>query len=232
MKYNQQRQQWGRWVVIMEYREQLYDVLCWDLLCSQFNSERSIWICYLNLWPKAYSSSVGIKGSKIRLQAGFGKQVLVLPCSITWMWANSLSHLEEPCFVLLQCQSWHLILLMKPRHLFHAVAASEGAWDNSYNESFLNLVKLLVCSLEQRKANHFHHSLSAGDHSYSWETYWKVTSHVIGISSFLHEPEAASQNKRHMYVEAEKWASVHNLCYFWPNLGLKRRGKILFYAFT
>ena len=30
---------------------------------------------------------------------------------------------------------------------FHAVAASEGVQDNRYSASFLNLVKLLLCSL-------------------------------------------------------------------------------------
>lgn len=31
-----QRQQWGRWIVWYNYRERVYNILCHDILCSQF----------------------------------------------------------------------------------------------------------------------------------------------------------------------------------------------------
>lgn len=67
----------------------------------------------------------------------------------------------------LQCQSWHLVLLIELRQLSMLWQQVRDAEVTSVMKAFLNLVKLLLCSIWNGERQ-FHHSLSAGDFSYSW----------------------------------------------------------------
>lgn len=69
----------------------------------------------------------------------------------------------------------------KSKAAFHAVVPSEGAETADINGRVLRLVKLGLLSLWNRKQIHLHHSLSAGDFSYSWRNLLK--NHYLGWKS-------------------------------------------------
>jgi len=114
--------------------------------------------------------------------------------------------LAERWFILLQRQRWRLVLLIDLRRLsalWQQVSESETAvqW------KLLNLVKLLWCRLWNRERQ-FHHSLSAGDFSYSWGNLLK-NHQSWGRSLQLrgrveNAAEAASENRRETTARAEK----------------------------